>query len=154
MKKFIFQLDTLYKIKTTLRDKLQTEYAEAETALGNAVRRKERLEKEIDDESATYEARAKKGMTVSAIRLSSTFLEELGRLHRTAVAEADRARQNAEQKRSELLGVFQDIKALEKLREKQYEEYLADEEKRETNRIEDIISFSISEKSVNTKAAL
>lgn len=152
MKKFVFQLDALFKIKAAQKEKLQKEYSEAEISRINAVRKKELLEKKMEDENTGYQARVKKGMTAGEIGANSVFFEDLQKQQKTAEADAKRAGENAERKQRELLEIFREIKTLEKLREKQYEAYLAEAEKREESVIEDILSFNL-EKNAEGKAA-
>ncbi|NCB50683.1 MAG: hypothetical protein EOM54_02200 [Clostridia bacterium] len=149
MKKFVFQLDSLYKVKKQQQERLQKEYAEAESLHANAVTKKTCLEKKIEYENALYENKARKGMTVSEIQANSVFFEDMEKRLKTAVEEAGLAGQSAERKRQELLSVFEEIKTLEKLRERQYEDYLAEVEKRERSHIEDLISFRLSDKNAN-----
>ena len=149
MKKFVFQLESLLKVKKTQRETLQIEYSETKTAYGNALTKKELIEKTIDNEREQYENRAKNGMTVSEIRASSDYFDELRKHQKSAATDAERAKQVAERKHQELLVVFREIKTLEKLREKQYENYLAEEGKRDSRSVEDMLSFNISDKSVN-----
>lgn len=151
MKKFVFQLDALFKIKAAQKEKLQKEYSEAEISRVNAVRKKELLEKKMEDENTGYQARVKKGMTAGEIGANSVFFEDLQKQQKTAEADAKRAGENAERKQRELLEIFREIKTLEKLREKQYEAYLAEAEKREESVIEDILSFNL-EKNAEGKA--
>jgi len=152
MKKFVFQLDALYSIKKTLKDKLQAEYAEAEAILESAVLKKDRMEKTIEEESEKFKAKARSGIAVYEIQTNEAFLEDLLKQHKAAVADTERARRNAERKRNELLGVFQETKALEKLRDRQYKEFLVQAEKHEMNVVEDILSYNISKENVNRKA--
>jgi flagellar FliJ protein len=149
MKKFNFQLDSLYKVRNAQKDNLQKAYSEAETQYDDAVRKKERLEDMIEDENARYESKVRQGMPVGEMRANSAFIGDLLQRRTTAEADAERARQTAERRQQELLEAFREVKTLEKLREKQYEDYLAEEGKREKSRLEDILSFNISGKNPN-----
>ncbi|MGE4353946.1 MAG: flagellar export protein FliJ [Oscillospiraceae bacterium] len=141
MKKFVFQLETLYKLKKNQKETYQNEYAVAESVFVKAYQIKERLEESIEAESLKYEATAKDGMTVCEMRILAVFLDDLQKRHELAAAEAEHARQTAERKHQALIHTYKEVKSLEKLREKQYEEYLIQEEKRANSGIEDLISF-------------
>lgn len=149
MKKFVFQLDSLYKVRNAQKENMQKDYCEAEALYDNAVKKKERLEKMVADENAKYEAKAQKGMAVGEMRASCAFLEDLLQQQKMAETDAQRAGQNAERKQQALLEAYREVKTLEKLREKQYGDYLTEEAKREKSRLEDILSFGISGKNPN-----
>ncbi len=144
MKKFVFQLDALYQVKRARKDQLQKEYSEAAALYHAALEKKDALDSALEAESVRYEARAKKGMTAGELLAGSAFFADLQKRRKSAAADAERARRHAEGRQRELLEAFQDIKALEKLQDKQYEAYLAEEGKQETSRIEDMLSFSLS----------
>jgi flagellar FliJ protein len=146
MKKFVFTLETLLKVKKTIRDKLRAEYAVALTALNRAKGENERLDRILEDESKAYERRAKKGITVSDFEARAMYLNELQCMISSARQKLSRARDEEGRSQAALAAVHKEIKVLEKLRRKQYLEYLAEEEKRETGAREDILSFHMTEK--------
>ena len=145
MKKFIFSLNALYDVKKTLRDKIQAEYAAAEAAYRAAVRKKEELERTLDEKKEEYEQKARQGMTVGDLLGYDIYFEELQGQIVAAEKEADRALAEVNRKRNELVAVFKEIKVLEKLYEKQYGEYLKELEKSESKAIEDIVSFKVTD---------
>lgn len=143
MKKFVFALDPLYKVKLTMKDKLQAEYSAAVAAYDEACRQRDRIREQIESETRKFEIKAKNGMTVADMQAYSRFLEDLQNMETAACNRAELARREANRKQTELIGIFKEVKVLEKLREKQYQEYLTEEEKEEKNVIEDILSFDI-----------
>lgn len=146
MKKFVFSLNALYEVKKAQRDKLQVEYAEAEAAYKLAAEKKAGLEKTLDEKKAEYEVRAKNGMTVGDLQGYDNYFEELMDAIRLAGIEEDRALREANNKRGELVAVFKEIKVLEKLYERQYDEYMKELEKSETKAVEDIVSYNAADK--------
>ncbi len=151
MKKFVFSLNSLYELKKTLKDKIQAEYAAAEAALDKALREKDILDRMFSEKSEEYEAKLKKGMIVSDIQSYINFFEELQERIRAAQAEINRAQKAADAKREELVEVFKEIEVLKKLRQKQYREYLKEEEKKEKSILEDIMSFNVTETGSESK---
>jgi flagellar FliJ protein len=145
MKKFVFSLSALFDVKKTLRDKLQGEYAAAEAAYRAAVEKKEALEKTLDEKKEEYEVKTKKGMTVGDLQGYDAYFEEMQGRIKAAARDVEKALREANQKRSELVAVFKEIKVLEKLYEKQYNEYLKELEKSETKAVEDIVSFKVTD---------
>lgn len=144
MKKFVFPLDALYKIKKPLKDKLQAEYSAAEATLDKACCKKKQLQNTLIDDTQKYEVKAKEGLTVGDIQDYSRFFEELHKYVQAASKEVDRAQNDVNRKRDQLIEAFKEIKILEKLREKKYGEFMLEEEKTESNVLEDILSFNIA----------
>lgn len=144
MKKFAFSLDSLYELKKTMKDKIQAEYAAAEAVLAEKTRKKEALEKKLLEDRASYEDKVKKGMTICNIKFYLLYFEELQERIAAAGEDIKRAQKDVNRKKAELLAAHREIKALEKLYQKQYSEYIKEEEKRETSSFEDILSFNIT----------
>ncbi len=151
MKKFVFPLNSLYELKKTLKDKIQGEYAAAEAALSKAIEEKAILDRTFSEKSEEYEAKLKAGMIVSDIQSYVNFFEELQELIRTAQTVVIRAQGLADAKREELVEVFKEIEVLKKLKQKQYQEYLKEEEKKEKSILDDIMSFNITDAGSQSK---
>lgn len=145
MKRFVFSLDALFELKKGLKDRLQAEYAAAERALDKALCVKVALDKVYLDESERYERKAVSGITAGDAAAHVIYFEELQKAIVTATGEVERAREDVDRKQSLLLEIHKEVKALEKLRRKQYLEYLAEEEKREAVVRDELVAFSIAE---------
>jgi flagellar export protein FliJ len=132
------------KIKETAKETLMVEYAEAESQLSAVREIKKRLETRYTEECRSFENKCVRGMKPCDMRDIANFLEELrAKIKRTEAAEKE-ALKKVEAKRQELAEVIEEIKTLEKLREKQYREYLAEAEKEEVKIREDILAFNIT----------
>ena len=145
MKKFVFSLGALYEVKKTQRDRLQGEYAAAEEAHRAAVRKKESLERTLEEKKAEYELKARNGITVADLLGYDNYFEEQLGLIKTAEKDVEKALAEANRRRDALIAVFKEIKVLEKLYEKQYSEYLKEIEKSESKTLEDIVSFNVTD---------
>ena len=145
MKRFVFSLDSVYELKKTLKDKIQAEYAAAEAVLDKAIKHREFLDRTLLEKTEEYESKLRKGMIVCDMQSYVNFFEELQNEIRRAEIEVLTARKAADLKREELVEVFKEIEVLKKLRQKQYREYLKEEEKKEANLLDDIMSFNITE---------
>ena len=145
MKKFVYSLDPLYKVKTTTKEKLQTEYMAAQTAFGEAYQKRQQIQDTLSEETQKYEAKVKgTGITAGDMLTYGLFFEDLQDREIAAAKDLERARRNASRKQEELTGVFREVKMSEKLREKQYEEYRINEEKKEKSVIEDLLSYNVA----------
>ncbi len=146
LKKFVFTLASLLKIRETDRERLMAEYAEAETQFVLAKDKKAKLERQHIEECQSFERKCALGMKPSDMRDTANYLEELRGFIKLAAAAVIQAEKKVEEKRQELAGVYREIKTLEKLREKQYKEYLVENEKEEVKLREDILAFNITGK--------
>ncbi len=144
MKRFAFTLAPLLKVREAAKEKLMAEYAEALAALEAANKKKNDLESRFEALTAEYEAQAFGGVKPAQMRAAKLYLEELQEEIRAAEAEVWRAQAKAESKRQELTEVHKEIKTLEKLKEKQYREYLAEAEKQEAKIREDMLAFNVA----------
>ncbi len=133
------------KVREAEKERLMAEYAEAEAALNAALGRKKQLENSHSVLCAEYETQAAAGVRPAEMRAVKLYLEELQARIKAAALEAGQAKLRLENKRLELTEVHKEIKALEKLREKQYREYLAEAEKQEVKIREDILAFNVAE---------
>lgn len=118
MKKFVFAFDSLYRVKQSMKDKLQAEYYAAETEHRRAVERRDALLATRKKETEAYEGMAADGISPGTIKAYSDFFKELENMISLASRQVDIARKKAERKRSELAEIYKEVKSLEKLREK------------------------------------
>ncbi|HOQ15006.1 MAG TPA: flagellar export protein FliJ [Bacillota bacterium] len=144
MKKFVFPFDSLYRVKQSLKDKLQAEYYAAEAELRKAIEKRDGLLAIRKEETEAYEAIAVHGISPGTIEAYSDFFNELENMISLASKQVDIARRKAEQKRSELAEIYKEVKALEKLRERKYADYLDEQQKAEAVVIQDILSFKVT----------
>lgn len=144
MKKFVFPFDSLYRVKQSLKDKLQAEYYAAEAELRKAIEKRDGLLAIRKEETEAYEAIAVQGISPGTIEAYSDFFNELENMISLASKQVDIARRKAEQKRSELAEIYKEVKALEKLRERKYADYLDEQQKAEAVVIQDILSFKVT----------
>lgn len=146
MKKFVFSLDALYKVRKAMKDSLQAEYSAAAAALEEARARERGIQDTLTAETQCFEAKMKNGMTAGDLQVYCRFIEELRQKEKAASAETERAAYYAGQKRAELVDVFKEVKTIEKLREKQYEAFITEEEKEENKALDNLISYNIAGK--------
>jgi flagellar FliJ protein len=120
------------------------EYAEVQTELEAANKRKDGLESSFASLTSEYESQAFGGVKPAQMRAAKLYLEELQEKIKAAEAEVRQAQVKAENKRRELTEVHKEIKTLEKLKEKQYREYKTEAEKQEAKIMEDMLAFNVA----------
>lgn len=145
MKSFVFSLHALLDMKETVRDQLQAECTAAEAQLDRALNMMMCLERTWEAESEKYERKVRVGITPQDLETYSTYFAVLQEKVASAAQEVAQAQEAVSRKQTALVELFKEIKILEKLRQKQYCEYLADVEKHESSVQEDILSFQVTE---------
>jgi len=146
MKKFEFSMSALFEMKKTRKDELQKEFADAKAKLERALCEKVTLDQICTVESEKYEAKVKKGVTAADIEAHTIYFKELRDKMLAAANQVTYAQLEVNQKQEALVETFKEIKALEKLKEKQYRGYLLEEEQQENKIREDILVFNITKK--------
>jgi len=145
MKNFVFSLHALLEMKEVFKDKVQAEHVAAEAALDKALETMTCLERTWEKENEQYEQIVKKGISPMDLETYSLYFEELQEMVVAAAQEVSHAQEDVSRKQEALIELFKEIKILEKLRQKQYGEYLSEVKKQENNINEDILSFNVTE---------
>ena len=141
MKKFKFTLATLLKVKEALEKQKKQELAEAEQALALARRELEALEGDFERRRQEHNAILQEG--ADAVELQSfaryfEYLRERIRLQRVKIRQAEAERQR---RREALVEAMTEVKALDKLKEAQYEAYKLELKAEQEREIGDFVSF-------------
>lgn len=144
MKKFSFTLEVLLKVKCSLEK-------QHKALLMEAQRRLLALEEELlglyarrETTQQEYRQEGVSGVHPDRLRVYGFYFEHL----RQAIAEQKERIEAAQQEKlrlqAQLLRTMKEIKALRKLREKQYQEYLAQVAREEEKAIGDLVSFKVA----------
>ncbi len=144
MKKFVFQLQSLYDVKQTLETQQKNQLQQIEAKLAKLREEMELLQDSFAKSREEYRAETEKG--IQADRLSR-YGEYFDLLNRSITAQRERIAQAEVQRKKcveALVEIMKEIKALEKLKEKQYEEYLKEVKNEEEKAIGDMISYKVA----------
>ena len=146
MARFIFKLKSLLNIKTQMEDALKNELAKAircledeKGILKNFKEEQKKCMSEISSESSN-------GVTVDRLRAYSTYISFLKEKILKQAKKVKSAQQVVDKYREELIQASKEKKMLETLRDKQYNQYLKEQEKQEVKRIDEVISYKESTK--------
>lgn len=145
MKSFVFSLHALLEMKKTFKDKMQAEHAAAEAALDKALETMACLENTWEKENGKYGEIVKDGISPLDLETYSLYFEELQQMVTVAAQEVSHAQEDVNRKQEALVELFKEIKILEKLRQKQYNEFLSEVKKQENSVSEDILSYNVTE---------
>lgn len=127
MKKFKFQLETLLKVTTMNKDKAEVELAKATKNLEEQRKRLTVLLEEMAQGHRDYDALTSKGgITVGTLMTYNSFFN----WKRIQIEEQQQTILNAQNERQkrlkELVAIVNKLKSIEQLKEKRYQEYMAE----------------------------
>lgn len=140
MRRFQFTLDSMLHYKDALLDKEKNTLMQIKVRLIEAEERIERTQNQILEMDAEMKQKAQRGTTAMELKLfefhqdnSRNLLKQL-EIERSAIAAEE------EQQRRVVVALSQEVSGLDKLKEKQYEEYQYDIQKEEELRIGELVS--------------
>lgn len=146
MAKFIFRLQSYLGVKEQLEELKKNEYGMALRRLEEEKQRKARMEQELAENVLLFKKTLAATIAPTEIRRYNNRIELL----KTWIIEQDErvkeAEIEAEEKRLELVEAMKDKKALETVKERNYEEYLKDEQRAEQTIVDGIVSYQYSAK--------
>ena len=143
MRRFKFTLATLLKIKEALEKQRKQELAEAERLLRIAREELEALYTEFETRRAVYNKKLKTGADVNDLQAFSryfVYLSERTELQKVKVQQAEAERLKRQEA---LVEAMTEGKALNKLKEAQYEEYLQELKLEQEKEIGDFVSSNV-----------
>lgn len=147
MKKFAFTLQTLLNVRQMEEDRIKGELAEANGELARRVTSRDvSLKEKARCEQALLGDMKNGKVNVQSLEIYDNFFAYIRDLilRQSAAIEEQEARVREIQDR--LVRALQDKKALEKLKDKQYEAYLLDVKHEEDKTMDDFMSYKIVSK--------
>lgn len=140
MKKFVFELEEILNIR-----RFQQQQAEAE--LGKALAEEKKVQDRLDDLAArqVHVTNEMKGsVNFTDIANANQFYSYVRNQSESLLKELAELKLVSEQKREELKKAMQKTDSLEKLKEQQKDEYMADQKKKEMHEIDDIVTSRVN----------
>lgn len=146
MAKFTFRLQSYLGVKEQLEEMKKNEYGQALRRLEYLKQQKRLLEMELADNVKLFREGLVKMIVPADIRRYNSRIEFL----KIQIAEQEirvqEAQRAAEEKRLELVEAMKDRKALETVKERNYEEYLIEEQRAERLVADGIVSYQYADK--------
>lgn len=146
MSKFIYRMQNILNIKYKLEDQAKTEFMLANQAL----REEEAKLQELKDRKYGYEETVrqlfKKNLQVDRIKENQEAIVRMEEFIIMQMARVKDAQRQVEIKDAQLTEVMQERKAQEKLKEKAFENFLQEENARESKEIDELVSFTYGRK--------
>ncbi|MCX7922375.1 MAG: flagellar export protein FliJ [Clostridia bacterium] len=146
MPKFVFKLQPLLNIKTQMEDSLKNELGKATQKLEDEKRVLKGIELEQETIINEINIKSTHGVLVEKLKEYSTYISFLKDKANLQKENINLAQNNVDKYREQLIKVVQEKKILEKLKEKQYQEFLKDQMKEEQKLNDEIVSYKYTDK--------
>lgn len=138
MAKFQFKLETVLKVKVRIEDLRKKELKEAEVRREQARRQLLRRQEEVAQTVKTYREQFERNFDIFIANDYHKFLTWLNKQVDLAVLHLQKCDYEVAETRRRLVEAAKERKILEKLKEKAYQEFQAEELKREADFLDEI----------------
>ena len=149
MKRFKFTLDKVLEVRRIKEKEKQRHLAEALRVLENETKKFEQLNKQKQNSWLILESLIKTNVDPTIIAITYKSLDGQQTLTQLQDEKVTDAKNKFNMKRLELVDIQRKKKILEKLREKQYKDYLSESEKEEQKFIDEIAVIKTGRKFLN-----
>jgi flagellar FliJ protein len=146
MAKFVFKLQSVLNLRKQKEDSIKNELANAMKKLEAEKRKLSELETMLEDTVREFNEKTKK-TTVHKLIEFNEYLSLLNSRIKEQKENVNNAVQYVDKVREELVKAVKERKILEKLRERQFEEFLLEQKKLEQKTNDEIVSYNYNENS-------
>lgn len=147
MAKFVFSLESLLKVKTIKKRKLEKDIAEAKQRLEEA----QNLLDEIKAQKKAIQSKIKKnssnGIKVFDLKEYRSYFQLLSEREEQQIVKCQQLEKKWKTIMAELVDIYNQIDVLERLKQEQYREYIYELEKVEERALEDLVNFKFMTRS-------
>ena len=141
MAAFRFSLASVLRLRNRKRDECRRVLARAVEQLEELEARNQRVLDEQKELSSLLKQQSQSGkIDIDLISRCQMHISELGRLYQQNLLECERARNAVAQCRAQLVVADQQVKALEKLEDKQRDEFRREQAKQDLEEQEDVLA--------------
>ncbi len=146
MSKFIYRMQNILNIKYKLEDQAKTEFMLANQNL----REEEEKLRLLTERKQGYEENVrnllKRNLLVERIKENQNAILRMEEFIKVQKKQVEEAEKQVEIKKQKLTVLMQERKAQEKLKEKAFENFLQEENARESKEIDELVSFTYGRK--------
>lgn len=148
MKRFVFSMQALYDVEKAKEKQTLTDYAAAQETLRILEEKAQICRERIVQEQAHLDESARCGIFAGAFQNARAYLKGLRQQAASLEQDVLEAREAVEQIQQTLRKIYQDKKALERLRETQYHNFMAEQNAEESKATEDLLIFGMLDRMV------
>ena len=146
MSKFIYRMQNILNVKYKLEDLAKTEFMLANQALREEEEKLENLKNRKFGYEETVRQLLKHNLDVDRIKENQDAIVRMEEFIAEQVKKVEEARELVERKAAKLTELMQERKAQEKLKEKAFENFLQEENAKESKEIDELVSFTYGRK--------
>jgi len=150
MKKFVFSLESLLKLKKTRKKKLEKDMEIAKQKLEREQKLLSVMKSEKDYLQSKIEQLSKKGIKAFDLREYSFYFKLLCESIADQTNKCRQIEKECEQIRAALVDIHNQINLLEELKQERYMEYIYEMQKSEEKALEEIVNFKFITRSEHT----
>jgi len=148
MARFRFKMDSLLKLRENLEEQKKNEFGKAAAELERQKRTLARLNDEKSSMVQAFQVAVKEQIDPLKSDMFNKYIKLVSRRIEEQIAVVKKAEVFLEEKRVELVEATQEKKKLEKLKEKQFQQYLIDEKREEQKITDEVVSYQTYSKGV------
>ena len=139
---FVYRMQNILNIKYKLEDLAKTEFMMANRVLQEEEDRLQALEERRTRYAKEGRLLLSERLKMDKIRENRQALSQMKEFIEIQIKRVEEAKRQVEIKGARLAEVVQEIKAQEKLKEKAFEEFLLEENTKESKEIDELVSFT------------
>lgn len=138
MKRFSFKLETVLNVKHRIKDQRQQELSQAESLRDEALMQLQYYQAELAATTANYRRELQARLNLVKAIGYQKYLAWQEMQVEQAVQLVNRRDREVEEARQRLIVIIQECQVVEKLKEKAYQEYLAEEKRLDLNFLDEL----------------
>ncbi len=146
MAKFKFSLKSVEKYRNVLLDEAKGRYAKAVADSEQQVERINKLKDELKMQNEELNLKNSQGISILELQGYKTYMKILENSIKDEEYKLKTLRKIEQKRRWEMIGAKTEAMSIEKLKEKRWEEYLKEEEKRQQEATLEFVSNQISKR--------
>ncbi len=143
MKKFVFSLASVYKLKRSNEDELKNQLAQNSSNITLCDQLMAELEEELKNESKKHQKELKSGTSVQKVQAYGFYFLNYNNTKKDLLLKKERLLLLRQELQKKLLQVMNEIKALDNIYEKELDEYKKELKIEEDKEIDNNLSFKI-----------
>lgn len=141
MARFRFSLQNILDMKEKLEDQAKNDFAQANRRLQEAIAEKEALELRLKEEKKKFQRDLSAALDIGKIHQREDAIDILRMYVAQQMLVVKQREKEVEVAREHLNEAMKEKKTFEKLREKAFEAYMAEENLREQKEIDELVSY-------------
>ena len=141
MARFRFSLQNILDMKEKLEDQAKNDFAQANRRLQEAIAEKEALELRLKEEKKKFQRDLSAALDIGKIHQREDAIDILRMYVAQQMLVVKQREKEVEVAREHLNEAMKEKKTFEKLREKAFEAYVAEENLREQKEIDELVSY-------------